>query len=122
MEEVRRVAFIDIYVSDDDYEAVESSNLEEIEKGIQEALTQDLKEKNSDVILRIHSVIALRSTVEITVYSLEEDIEFENTDFIDEVNDILLTQTMTSFAYVTLQVKKDHCVYLENELSFEENI
>ena len=120
MEDIRRIAFIDIFVSDDDYEAVESSNLEEIEEEIKKALTKDLKEKNADATIRVHSVIALRSTVEITVYSLDEDAELENSDFIDEVNDILLAKTLTSFAYVTLQVRKEHCSYLENELIIEE--
>ena len=92
------------------------------EEEIKKALSLHHDGKNADVTIRIHSVIALRSTVEITVISLDEEPEkIEDSDFIDEVNDILLTKTMTSFAYVTLQVKNEHCCYIENELCLEEH-
>ena len=122
MEEPRRIALIDILASDDDFSYIENANLEEMEEEITKALSLHNDGKNADVTIRIHSVIALRSTVEITVISLDEEPEkIEDSDFIDEVNDILLTKTMTSFAYVTLQVKNEHCCYIENELCLEEH-
>lgn len=122
MEEPRRIALIDILASDDDFSYIENANLEEMEEEIKKALSLHHDRKNANVTIRIHSVIALRSTVEITVISLDEEPEkIEDSDFIDEVNDILLTKTMTSFAYVTLQVKNEHCCYIENELCLEEH-
>ena len=122
MEEPRRIALIDILASDDDFSYIENANLEEMEEEIKKALSLHHDGKNADVTIRIHSVIALRSTVEITVISLDEEPEkIEDSDFIDEVNDILLTKTMTSFAYVTLQVKNEHCCHIENELCLEEH-
>ncbi len=122
MEEPRRIALIDILASDDDFSYIENANLEEMEEEIKKALSLHHDGKNADVTIRIHSVIALRSTVEITVISLDEEPEkIEDSDFIDEVNDILLTKAMTSFACVTLQVKNEHCCYIENELCLEEH-
>ena len=122
MEEPRRIALIDILASDDDFSYIENANLEEMEAESKKAFSLHHDGKTADVTIRIHSVIALRSTVEITVISLDEEPEkIEDSDFIDEVNDILLTKTMTSFAYVTLQVKNEHCCYIENELCLEEH-
>lgn len=119
-QKLRRIAFVDIFASDDDFAAIESANLLEMEKEMAQALKTKQNGIITDVTIRIHSVIALKSTVEVKVIALDEEKEvIEDSDFIDEVNDILLNKTLTSYAFVVLQVENEHTCYIENELCLE---
>lgn len=121
MEEVlRRIAFVDIFASDDDFAAIESADLLEMEKEMAQALKTNQDGITTDVTIRIHSVIALKSTVEVKVIALDEEKKaIEDSDFIDEINDILLNKTLTSYAFVVLHVENEHTCYIENELCLE---
>lgn len=116
MEKKERICFIDVYAQDDDYDAVTHVNLEELEKEISSLLSSN--EAISQCYIRVHSVYATKSTVEVKMISLEEDIDLLNqNDFADQLNDLLVQKMLTFFDLVLFYqpAMNENICYLHNE-------